>query len=252
MQCQESKKILDAYADHEVDLMQSMQLEEHLAQCADCTKSLESRRALKDAIRDSNLRYVAPPELVKGIRKSLRLPAQTSSSPRWQWFKAAFVGFAAATALCAAAMMVIVQHVRTPSGERQLAALVINEHIRSMQEGTNHLTDVISSNTHTVKPWFNDKVNFSPKVTDFGDKGFPLIGGRLDYLDNQRTAVLVYKRYQHVINVFIYPKADSESQNVYQERGYNVIYWSRDGLQYCVVSDLNLAELQQFVGMLRE
>lgn len=251
MQCQESKKILDAYVDNEVDLTQSVALEEHLAACADCSKGLESRRALKNAIQDADLRYAAPPELVKSVRKSLRLPAETTSAPRWQWFKAAFVGFATATALCAVITVMIVRQFRTPP-DHQLATMVVNEHIRSMQDGTNHLVDVVSSNQHVVKPWFNGRLNFSPKVTDFGDRGFPLIGGRLDYLGKQNAAALIYKRYQHVINVFIYPNTENSAQNTYQELGFNVIYWSRDGMQYCVVSDLNMAELQQFVGMLRE
>src|SRR5579864_3931487 len=114
MQCQESKKILDAYVDHEVDLMQSVALEEHLAECADCSKSLEGRRALKDTIQNSNLRYTAPPELVTGVRKSLRFPAEATADRRWQWFKAAFVGFAAATALCAVIAAVVVHQFRTP------------------------------------------------------------------------------------------------------------------------------------------
>ena len=251
MQCQESKKILDAYVDHEVDLIQSVALEEHLAGCADCSKNLESRRALKDAIQGSNLRYTAPPELMKGVRKSLGLPAKEAPSWRWQWFKAASVGFAAATALCLVVAAILLYQFRTPP-ERQLAALAVNEHIRSMLDEGNHLLDVVSSNQHVVKPWLSSKISFSPKVTDFTDKGFPLAGGRLDYLDHQEAAALVYKRYQHVINVFIYPAPGSSGQNVYQERGYNVIYWKRDGMQYYVVSDLNVTELEQFAGMLKE
>lgn len=251
MQCEESKRILDAYVDNEVDVVQSVTLEEHLAECPDCSKTVAERRALQDVIQDSNLRYAAPPELTRSIRKSLRLPAETTSVPRWQWFKAAFVGFATATALCAVIAVFVVQHYR-PLPDRQLASLVIDEHVRSLLDGASHLVDVPSSNQHVVKPWFQGKIDFSPKVTDFADKGFPLVGGRLDYLDNKEAAALVYKRYQHVINVFIYPNGESSGQKVYQERGYNVISWSRDGMEYYVVSDLNLAELQQFAEIVRE
>lgn len=252
MQCQESKKLLDAYVDNEVDLMQSVVLEDHLAQCSDCTRNVESRRALKDAIQDSNLRYAAPPELVRSVRKSLRMPADSVASPKWQWFRAAFVGFAAATALCTVIATVIIYQFRTPQPQQQLATLLIDDHVRSMQGGTNHLVDIPSSNQHVVKPWFNDKLDYSPKVTDFADKGFPLIGGRLDYLNDRNVAVLIYKRNQHVINVYVYPVKGDSTQNVYQKNGYNVIYWSREGMEYSVVSDLNLAELQQFAGMLKE
>lgn len=252
MQCQDSKKLLDAYVDNEVDLMQSVDLEGHLAQCTDCTRSVESRRALREAIQDSNLRYAAPPELVKSVRKSLRMPAEKSAFAGWQWFRAAFVGFAAATAVCAVIATMIIYQFRTPQPEQQLAALVIEDHVRSMQDGTSHLIDIPSSNQHVVKPWFNGKLDYSPKVTDFGDKGFPLVGGRLDYLNDRNVAVLIYKRYQHVINVFIYPAKEDAAQKIYQKNGYNVIYWSREGMKYSVVSDLNLAELQQFSGMLKE
>jgi anti-sigma factor RsiW len=251
MQCEESKRILDAYVDNEVDVMQSVAVEEHLAQCPDCSRKLEARRALRNAIQDSNLRYAAPPELARSVRKSLRLPAERTSTPRWQWFKAAFVGFATATVLCAVIAAVIVHQLRVPP-ERQIASLVIDEHVRSMQDGTNHLMDITSSNQHVVKPWFQGKIAFSPKVTDFSDKGFPLVGGRLDRLDNRDVAALVYKRYQHVINVFIYPNTENAGQKVYEERGYNVVSWSQSGMEYYVVSDLNLGELQQFVAMLRE
>jgi anti-sigma factor RsiW len=251
MQCEESKKILDAYVDNEVDVVQSVALEEHLADCPDCSKTVQARRALRNAIQDSNLRYTAPPELAKSVRKSLHLPVEKAPSPVWQWFKPAFAGFATATAICAVIMALILHQLRFQPGP-ELASLVIDEHVRSLQEGTNHLMDVASSNQHVVKPWFQGKISFSPKVTDFTDKGFPLAGGRLDRLDNRDVAALVYKRYQHVINVFIYPSTENAGPKTYQERGYNVVSWSQNGMEYYVVSDLNLGELQQFVEMVRE
>ena len=130
-----------------------------------------------------------------------------------------------------------------------MAALVVDGHVRSMQ--FNHLVDIPSSDQHVVKPWFNGKVPFSPKVTDFKDKGFPLDGGRLDYV-NQDAAALVYKRNQHIINVFEYPGGGSSGIRDFQQRGYNILHWAKDGMQYWVVSDLNQPDLRQFAELLRE
>ena len=131
-----------------------------------------------------------------------------------------------------------------------MAALIVDGHVRSMQ--AEHLVDVKSSDQHVVKPWFNGKLTFSPKVTDFKDKGFPLEGGRLDYVNNQDTAALVYKRNQHIINVFEYPGSGSSGIEDFQQRGYNILHWAKDGMQYWVVSDLNQSELGQFAELLRE
>ena len=248
MQCQESKKILDAYVDNEVDLMQSVALEEHLAGCTDCSQMLEGRRALKDSIHNADLRYAAPPELLKSVRKSLRMPEEKTSVPKWQWFRMASLGFASATAVCALIVAIAWFALHTPA-DQKMAQLLVDNHVRSMM--ASHLVDIPSSDQHVVKPWFNGKLTFSPKVTDFKDKGFPLDGGRLDYVDNESAAALVYKRNQHIINIFEYPGGGSSSSKVFQERGYNIVHWTNEGMQYWVVSDLNLPELQQFVELMK-
>src|SRR5215831_11583746 len=249
MQCQESKKILDAYVDNEVDLMQSVALEEHLAGCADCSQTLESRRALKDSIHNADLRYAAPPELLKSVRKSLRMPEEKTASPKWQWFRMASLGFASATAVCALIVAIAWFALHTPA-DQKMAQQLVDNHVRSMM--ASHLVDIPSSDQHVVKPWFNGKLTFSPRVTDFKDKGFPLEGGRLDYVDKQNAAALVYKRNQHIINVFQYPTSGSSGLNDFQQRGYNILHWAKGGMEYWVVSDLNQGELRQFVELLRE
>ncbi|HEY6969284.1 MAG TPA: anti-sigma factor [Candidatus Angelobacter sp.] len=251
MQCQESKKILDAYVDNEVDVVQSAAFEEHLAGCPECAQTLESRRSLKDAMQNADLRYAAPPELVKSVRQQLRLPEEKSAVPKWNWnwFKSAAWGFAAATAMFALVAISLVWHFYTQQ-DQKMAALVVDGHVRSMQ--ANHLVDVPSSDQHTVKPWFQGRVSFSPKLADFKDKGFPLEGGRLDYVDNKTAAAVVYKRNQHIINVFEYPGSGSSGIAEFQQRGYNVLHWTRDGMQFWVVSDLNESELRQFGELLRE
>ena len=249
MQCQESKKILDAYVDNEVDVVQSAAFEEHLAGCPECTQNLESRRSLKDAMQNADLRYAAPPELVKSVRQQLRLREEKSVVPRWNWLKSAAWGFAAATAMFALVAIALVWHFYTPQ-EQKMAALVVDGHVRSLQ--ATHLVDVQSTDQHTVKPWFQGKVNFSPKVTDFKEKGFPLEGGRLDYVDNKDAAAVVYKHNQHNINVFEYPGNGSSGIEEFQQRGYNVLHWAKDGMQFWVVSDLNESELRQFADLLKE
>jgi anti-sigma factor RsiW len=111
---------------------------------------------------------------------------------------------------------------------------------------------VVSSDQHTVKPWFNGKLDFSPPVHDFSGRGYPLLGGRLDYLQERPVAALVYGRRQHVINVFIWPTAGPETPAPpIARRGYHLLHWATPELAYWVVSDLGLAELTEFAGLLR-
>lgn len=249
MQCQESEKLLDAYVDNEVDLAQSVALEDHLAGCPGCAQIVEGRRALKSAIRNADLRYDAPPELVKSVRKALRFPEEkTSFSERWLWLKTAGLGFAAATAVFVLVAAVLGFWFHVPE-DKKIAIAATDDYIRSMLM-ENHGMDVISTEKHTVKPWFNGKTSFSPEVTDFADKGFPLVGGRVDFFENQTVAAVIYKRNQHFINVFEYPDKESH-EGERHERGYNVIYWTKDGMQYWAVSDLNQQELRQFVQLLK-
>src|SRR5262249_11918790 len=227
----------EEYVDNEVDLMQSVGLEEHLAGCADCSQTLESRRALKDSIHNANLRYTAPPELLQGVRKSLRMPEEKSAVPKWQWFRMASLGFATAMATCVLIAGIAWLVLHTPA-DKKMARQVADNYIRSMMM-ENRGVDVVSSDMHTVKPWFVPRLSFSPQVADFADKGFPLVGGRLDYLNNQTVATIIYKHNQHYIDVFQYPTTRSSGVKERQERGYNIIGWAKKGMQYWVVSELN-------------
>jgi anti-sigma factor RsiW len=117
-----------------------------------------------------------------------------------------------------------------------------------------HLTDVPSSDQHTVKPWFNGKLDFSPTVKDLREHGFSLNGGRVDYIGNRPVAALVYQCRQHSINLFVWPSASAPAVNEKAEerQGYNLIRWSNGGMTYWAISDLNLVELQQFAQLIRE
>ncbi len=136
------------------------------------------------------------------------------------------------------------------SNDNALAGQVVSNHIRSLM--ANHLTDIASSDRHTVKPWFSGKLDFSPRVRDFSANGFVLIGGRLDYLNNQTVAALVYRRREHFINVFIWPSAaDRVGIKSLNQQGYNMLFWTRAGMHYWAVSELSAGELREFVNLIQ-
>jgi anti-sigma factor RsiW len=139
--------------------------------------------------------------------------------------------------------------VSRPSAERLLAQQIRDGHVRSLMAG--HLSDVVSSNRHRVKPWFAGKLSFAPWVGDLSDKDFPLTGGRLDYLNNRPMAAIVYKRREHVINLFIWPSEHPrpESTRLFRENGYQILHWAEAGMTYWAISDLNADELQEFAKL---
>jgi len=255
MQCLESSRIRDAYLDGEIDALHSVELEDHLATCTDCRTNLESQRALKLLLQNASLRFSAPIGLQDEILRSLT-PAPPESSGKEEttshrrWIAVPAVRWSLAAALCAVVAGVFALLLWSRGhAEQRLAEQVVDNHIRSMM--ADHLADVPSSDQHSVKPWFNGKLSFSPNVVDLAAKGFPLTGGRLDYMDNQNVAALVYRRRAHIINVFIYPASGDSSPVLTQRRGYNLIHWDSSGMEYWAISDLNASELQELVAMLR-
>ena len=165
-------------------------------------------------------------------------------SPFWRG-----MGIAAALVLCMAGTWQVAITTRSSSTPETIGQEVVASHVRSLMAA--HLTDVPSSDQHTVKPWFNGKLDFSPLVTDFADRGFVLEGGRLDYLGNRAVAALVYRRRQHVINLFIWPTSQPDSAiRISDRQGYHAFNWNKYHATYWSVSDLNPDELRQFAEML--
>lgn len=248
MNCQEMQSLLHGYMDGELDLLNSLRVEEHLKDCPSCARDYQNQQALKSALGDSSLYFNASPNLDKRVRRALRAGAETERKPGlWSWRWLIVAGSSALIVIVA--VLIFIQ-----SGSARddlLAQEVVSSHVRSLM--ANHLMDVPSKEQHTVKPWFDGKLDYSPTVIDLAQQGFQLIGGRLDYIGNRPVAALVYQRRQHFINLFIWPEtvAASSKEQIAVRQGYNIIHWNRAGMTYWAISDLNLNELQEFAQALQ-
>lgn len=201
----------------------------------------EFDRQLSAAIREEMPPLHAPDELRRRVHAAIR---ERSFRPRW-------LALAASVLLLIGGGVAGWQLALERTAGRELADEILAGHVRSLMPG--HLTDVLSSDQHTVKPWFNGKLDYSPPVTDFADRGYPLVGGRLDYVASRTVAALVYGRRKHVINVLLWPvSAGTSGVEIETRQGYHMLHWTRDGYAYWVVSDLALAELDEFATLLRQ
>lgn len=250
MNCQQTRELIHGYVDGELDLVKSLEIEEHLKSCEACARAYEQIRGLRSALTNNALRFEPPSGVERRVRTALRKQDDSSAKAPfllWRWLPAG-------AALLGALLVVIVVAgmFRRPSSSDVVAQEIVSSHVRSLM--ANHLLDVKSTDQHTVKPWFEGKLDFSPPVKDLKAQGFPLDGGRLDYIGNRPVAVVVYKHGQHPINLFVWPSDGTPvtNQQASVQQGFNLIRWSNEGMSYWVVSDLNLAELQQFVQLLQD
>jgi anti-sigma factor RsiW len=249
MDCQNAQRVLDGYVDGELDVAGILEIEDHLGDCSQCNRNFQDRRLLRASLKNDSLYFKAPAELEKSIRRSLRQAAKAEAPSRWlSW---SWLRVAAPVAAAALVVLMLVPFFAGPSSDELLTQEIVASHIRSLM--VNHLADVPSTDEHTVKPWFNGKLDFSPPVDDLAKQGFPLIGGRLDYLNNRPVAAVVYQRDKHFINVFVWPsnKAAKTSGSIEAQQGYNVIRWTRSAMSFCAVSDLERNQLEKFVTMLK-
>jgi anti-sigma factor RsiW len=244
MTCRETKNLLNAYVDGELDSAGSLGVEKHVQRCASCLTDAENLHALASAIENGGLRFTAPQRLKTNVQAALREanPAPTRSIFNWRW----------GSAVAAAVLIVVVSMQWLKPSQETLMNEIVSSHVRSMM--ANHITDVASSDRHTVKPWFSGKLDYSPPVKDLTDQGFRLLGGRLDYVDSRPVAALVYQRSQHLINLFVWPSNNTVTKQEDQltRQGYNLIHWTQSGMSYWLVSELNLAELGECARLLKE
>jgi anti-sigma factor RsiW len=245
MDCELTRELIHAYADRELGLVKSLELEGHLSDCPVCSERYANLQALRSAI--GVLYHKPPARLQKRITTAVRKESQSERKSHlipWR-----LISIAASAAVIVILSWSVIRLLSGPPANELLAREVVASHVRSLM--VNHLADVPSSDQHTVKPWFSGKLDFSPPVEDLASEGFPLVGGRLDYLDNRPVAALVYKRRQHYINSFVWPSGADEVEMESSQQGYNLIHWAGAGMSYWIVSDLNKSELQEFVELIQ-
>jgi anti-sigma factor RsiW len=239
MTCDEAEILLHALIDRELDAGHVREVEEHIASCPRCAAQLAAYREMSKAVANADLLFTAPPALRRRIEAALPQPQAPSR-------RAILRGFAMGSAVSAIAATGLVAIVLRNDDESRITSEIVSAHLRSLQAG--HLTDVLSTDHHTVKPWFNGKLDVAPPVLDLTAQGFTLIGGRLDYVDARPVGAIVYRRRLHVINLFVAQTASTEPRAARTEtfQGFNIRGWSEGGLNFWAVSDLAADELAEF------
>jgi anti-sigma factor RsiW len=237
---------LHPYSDGELDLVRQLQIEHHLAECVECAEQLRALRQLHDAITAAPLYHRAPDGLRARLQIARSTPAPQHHNRRALLFAATAAGIVLVVASCVTAG--IVWSRAAALAENRIQEQVVASHVRSLQ--LTHLLDKPSSDKHKVKPWFQDKLDFSPQVLDLSNHDYILAGGRLDYLTDRPVAALIYMRRSHVINVFIWPAEGEQPVRALQKQGFQLRSWQRGGMAYWAISDLNGEELDQFVQLL--
>ncbi|HEY9516759.1 MAG TPA: anti-sigma factor [Gemmatimonadaceae bacterium] len=246
MTCDDFEYRLGAYVDQELGPAARGDMEQHLQACPTCQLRHERQRALSTTLREKLPAFEAPDLLRARVTRAIRaahVERVDMQARRWRW-----AAIAASTLFAITASYAVLGPRRAVPPRNTLAHEVLSSHVRSLMP--DHLTDVASSDQHNVKPWFDGRLDYSPPVYDIAPQGFPLIGGRLDYVGNRAVAALVYQRRKHVINLFIWPveRSDERAREITRQ-GYHLLHWTRAGMTYWAVSDLNGDELREFVRL---
>jgi anti-sigma factor RsiW len=235
---------LHGYFDGELDAARAAEFEAHLEGCADCTRALAAQEALRKSLGAPDLYAKAPPSLRSRVKAEIAAPGHA----RHPW-----AAYGRGLAVAASLLLVLGGAWRTATwragvADRDVAKQVLDAHLRSLQ--LTHLTDVASTDQHTVKPWFVGKLDFAPPVADFAVAGFPLVGGRLDVVGGRSVAALVYSRRKHVINLFVWPSEESDAApRSGTLRGYAWIRWTRGGMSFWAASDVAASDLEELARL---
>jgi anti-sigma factor RsiW len=245
------EKLFDSLADRELDRSSARKVEQHLKVCSDCSQKFDSRAALSSIIKKQATYHSAPAALADRIRAQFegwRPAYRENRAGRFKMFDwARWLQLAGAVAATVVLTTTVTLRLAGTTGDPRVAEQIISGHSRSVL--TNHQIDVASSDQHTVKPWLSARLDFSPTVVDLAESGFPLRGGRLDYVANRPVAVLVYGHRQHVIDLFIWPIEEgvrTSANRKFSQNGLNVLHWTAGGMGYWAVSDVNSADLEVF------
>jgi anti-sigma factor RsiW len=238
-----SQERIELYFDGELDAAQQEEFRLHVTECPACSGIYSRLLEQRAEIRSGALYHEAPPDLLNSVRRALRsepLPARTG-----YWRPLAI----AASLLLVASVGWNIFQLRSHRAATDLTQTILDDHLSSLIGS--HLLDVVSSDQHTVKPWFAGKLDFSPEVKDLAEQGFPLAGARVDYIAGRRVAALIYHRRQHVISVFIWPDAAAVESGPVVRNGYNLLRWNAAGMAYWAVSDASATELSNLRSLLQ-
>ena len=245
MECRDARELLAAHLDGELHGREALDVARHLETCADCAAAYAALASLQRAVRSEATRYRAPEQLDARVRAALpALPRQEPNAVVRSWQRLA-LGSALASALAIALAIGI--WVTRPLPDDLVVDDIVASHVRSLMSG--RPVDVASSDLHTIKPWFAGKLDYSPPVHDLAEQGFPLEGGRIDYVEHRPVAALVYRRHQHTINLYVRPApagAANSSPSPESRQGFQLLRWNRGGMAYVAISDAEPAELAQF------
>lgn len=255
MDCHIVRVHLAGYLDRELVAAEEMAVAQHLAECADCRQVLEQQRAIRKLLHKAAAEHPVPAGLADRIRASLPQPAEPATVPAVvppAWWRRPWLGLSAAAFGGLAAGVVLTLLLLPAAPQTNLVTdEVVASHVRALMPG--HLFDVASTDQHTVKPWFAGRLDFSPPVIDLATAGYPLVGGRLDYLGRRNVAALVYRHRLHVIDLYIWPsEGAAPPAGLQQRQGYQVLAWRQQGMNLWAVSDLNWADLQRFAQLLQQ
>jgi anti-sigma factor RsiW len=257
MTCDELHEHLDPFFDNELGLTEAQKVQQHLEQCAACEEAYAARLAVRQALQKPEVRFTLPDDLRDQIQAKLSQKIRPTHRRTWHlpafqfpnWLLPSLAGAAAVFLLWFGSNIFPTENQMPRSPLATLTAQLVSDHMRSLLP--DHLIDVVSTDQHTVKPWFAGKLSFSPPVYDFSDQGFKLIGGRLDYLGNQEIAAVVFQHSKHYINLFVYPKTASTHlpDTLLQKEGFNMYGWEADGLTMWAVTDAAPDALKTFVDL---